>query len=286
MLEDYSLNFINPHYIWPIKKATFSCRVINLRTSSIEYSHLVPCPGKLVFFTGDEAISVELTSLAWAHLFVSKVYQYLQGSKLGSTPYFFWQRHLTYVNSNMYVSMDALDDVALVLRLREGDTGAFEMIYCQYASDLFAYARKNIQAKEDCEEIIQDVFESLWSRRGDLHVTSLRHYLFSMVRYKLIRHFHSKRLKRRYAEHFLLFESVYDNAGENERDPETLRLRIEETIAALPERCQVAMRLRFHENLSNTEIAQRMNITKRAVEKHMYKAFEYFRNNNIRLVKG
>ena len=44
---------------------------------------------KLVFSIGDEAISVELTSLAWAHLFVSRHTSAFKAFKLGSTPYLY-----------------------------------------------------------------------------------------------------------------------------------------------------------------------------------------------------
>jgi len=60
------------------------------------------------------------------------------------------------------------DDSELVELLIQGDKKAFETIYKRYASDLYRFARKNIPLKEDCEEMVQEVFESLWIRRENL----------------------------------------------------------------------------------------------------------------------
>ncbi len=81
-------------------------------------------------------------------------------------------------------------DTELAALLSTGDKDAFESIYRRYGSGLYRYARKNITVKEDCEEIIQEVFESLWARRESLgNVTALGAYLYQIVKYKVIRYF-------------------------------------------------------------------------------------------------
>jgi RNA polymerase sigma-70 factor (family 1) len=184
---------------------------------------------------------------------------------------------------NLYQNHDELE---LLTLLNSGDEAAFESIYKKYASDLFRYARKNISTKEDCEEIVQEVFISLWERHGSLRIGSLRHYLFTMVRYKIIRYFQHRRVKKKYADHFRLFEAVYENAQEEERDSFSLQKVIDKSLAQLPERCQVAVRLRLTENLSNGEIAKRMSITKKTVEVYMFKAFEHFRQFQKQILKA
>jgi RNA polymerase sigma-70 factor (ECF subfamily) len=45
----------------------------------------------------------------------------------------------------------------------------------------------------------------------------------------------------------------------------------------LPARCREAFQLRLEQNLSNSEIAQRMHISKRTVEEYMTTAFAHLR---------
>ena len=66
-------------------------------------------------------------------------------------------------------------DHELLSALMEDDRYAFEVIYRKYVRYLFNYLRKNIAAKEDCEEIIQEIFEALWTKRSTLRIqTSLK----------------------------------------------------------------------------------------------------------------
>lgn len=169
-------------------------------------------------------------------------------------------------------------DNELVALLRQGDTQAFEVIYRSYVKELYCYALTKIRVREDCEEIVHDVFESLWTRRDQLLITSLQHYLFTSVRYKIIRYFSHRDVKRKFAEHYALFEGIYDSMDEkDQRDPHQIRALILQQIQVLPDRCREAIRLRVTENLTNGEIAERMKINKGTVQLYISKAFSHLR---------
>jgi RNA polymerase sigma-70 factor (ECF subfamily) len=171
-------------------------------------------------------------------------------------------------------------DADLVTALNDSDKKAFEIIYRNHVGVLFGYARKNIQVKEDCEEIVQEIFESLWARREILRIQApLRAYLLGMVRYKIIHYFKKKAVIRKYTEHFTLFDAVYSQLEGKDINPETIESTVDKLVSQLPRRCQQAVKLRLSENLSNAEIARRMNIGTRTVETYMLSAFQYFRTH-------
>lgn len=179
------------------------------------------------------------------------------------------------------------NDPELLALLIQGDDKAFEAIYRRYVSLLYRYARRNVPINEDCEEIIQEIFESLWKRHEDLHhVTALDAYLFRMVKYKVIRYFRHSQVKKKYAEHYSLFEAVYNATAEGERDPSALQSMLDRSLAELPERCQQAVKLRLAENLSNSDIATRMNIKKSTVENYMVTAVSHLRASFKDLLKA
>jgi RNA polymerase sigma factor (sigma-70 family) len=161
-------------------------------------------------------------------------------------------------------------DAELVIALNRGDRQAFEIIYRMYVNDLFRYARKNIPMKEECEEMVQDVFVSLWTKREHIKIIALKPYLFSMVRYKMIRYFQHEAVRKRYAQHYKIFESLYHEIGDNERpDAEACKELINQKMSVLPERVQVVARMRLNENLTNGEIAERLKITRKTVENYV-----------------
>lgn len=169
-----------------------------------------------------------------------------------------------------------ITDSELADLLTNGDQGAFEFIYHKYVHALYGFARKNISSKDDSEEIIQDIFVSLWQRatEGKLGtIKSIKAYLFSMVKYKTIRFIQHSKVVRKYEEHFRLFEALFETAESNDNLAENIHKIIEE----LPTRCKQAISLRLYEGLSNPEIAQRMNITVNTVQSLTYKAFAHFK---------
>lgn len=176
-------------------------------------------------------------------------------------------------------------DAELLALLKEENARAFEAIYRRYASDLYQFARRNIQVKEDCEEMVQDVFESLWVRHKELKIDSIHHYLKTSVRYMVIRYFYNKGVRKRYIDHYKFFSVFYEDADQEERSPETIQAMLIKGLDGLPERCQAAMKLRLTEDLSNREIAQRMNITKKTVELYMSKALSHLRTSFRELSK-
>ncbi|HNP94085.1 MAG TPA: RNA polymerase sigma-70 factor [Cyclobacteriaceae bacterium] len=176
------------------------------------------------------------------------------------------------------MSLD-LDDSELVVKIGHGDRNAFAAAYTKYVSDLFRFAANTITDKEDCEEIIQDVFVSLWERRENLEIDSLKAYLFSSVKYKIIRYIKHQAVKRKYEEHYRHFETTFTHPTEPDQDANVLPLntRLGESLQGLPARCREAFQLRLEQNLTNTEIAQRMQISKRTVEEYMTTAFAHLR---------
>lgn len=163
--------------------------------------------------------------------------------------------------------------------LNNGDQQAFEFIYRKYAADLYEYARRNISIKEDCQEIVQEVFESIWARHKTLRITTIRFYLIKMVRYKVIHYFRHSRVKRKFAEHYLLFEAIYDTGGYDPKDPSQMQEKLDRSISQLPDKWQTALRLRLYEDLSNSDIATRMNVSKKTVEWYMFEAFARIRSS-------
>lgn len=174
----------------------------------------------------------------------------------------------------------------LVALLQAGDKKAFEAIYKTYVSPLYRYARRSIATKEDCEEIVQEVFTSLWQRRESLsHVTALEPYLFRSVKYMVIRYFQKKAVQQKYADHYKFFEAFYESMDFREVDPSSPEALIERGLANLPDRCQQAVRLRVSGNLSNGEIAERMNVKRVTVENYMVRALRIFRETYRDLYK-
>ncbi len=171
-------------------------------------------------------------------------------------------------------------DAQLISSIGFNDHDAFEFIYRSYVQALYRYAKRTISSKEDCEEIIQDVFVDLWNRRSRImHVTAIKPYLMSSVKYKIIRYVQHSKVKQKYRDHFKAFEATYQSPEFNDEVVDYRSLILKE-ILDLPSRCQQVIRLRL-ENLSNEEIAEKMHINKRTVENYVVTARDHLRKKAI-----
>lgn len=64
---------------------------------------------------------------------------------------------------------------------------AFDEIYERYWSKLYAYAYNRLRDKETCEEIIQEVFVSLWANRKTTKIeSSVSGYLYQAVKFQML----------------------------------------------------------------------------------------------------
>lgn len=169
--------------------------------------------------------------------------------------------------------MKAADELSLLQGVAEGNKQAFEQLYRQYEGGVEKYVLFITHSKETTEEIIQDVFLSIWRNREKLPALgSFRGYLFHIARNRVISYFRS--VKTRYkileldestpggnpdqADHQLLFNQYYKMALD--------------AIDSLPEQKKKVFRMSLEENLTLDEMARRLGVSKSTVKQHLYGA--------------
>lgn len=180
------------------------------------------------------------------------------------------------VKGCMNIPMATDEELLGSCQLSDGDS--FEILYHRYASELYHYTHSRINNREDSEEIIQELFIWLWSKRESLgNVTSVKSYLYSACKHAIFNYFRSHKVRRQYAEHFTLFQASYDNSTEENMDLTDLKEVLESKMKELPERCQVAFRLSRLEHLPIQTIAEQMNISTGTVENYITTALKHLR---------
>ena len=108
-----------------------------------------------------------------------------------------------------------LSDAELMSRLKQDDRIAFETIYRRYASDLFKYLSEKVETKDDCEEILIDVFIALWLDRHSIN-NELNEYLSASIKHRLILYIRDKPQSQLFTH---LKQSFYETR-EEERNSE------------------------------------------------------------------
>ena len=123
----------------------------------------------------------------------------------------------------------------------------------------------------DCmiiEEIVQDVFVKLWEDRDVLQIESVKSYLYTSARNRMLNHIRDQKRNN------ILFEQWVQHEIENRRgkecfDMEEFSQRVQGAIDTLPEKCRQIFELSKTENLTYKQIAERLGISIKTVETQM-----------------
>lgn len=176
---------------------------------------------------------------------------------------------------------DVNDDSMLLDLIRQGNELAFQKIYDSYWERLFAYTYNRLHIRETSEEVVQDVFYSLWTKRESIRITSsLSAYLYGATRHRLLNELRSEKVRKVYAEHYASFiKDLYDDSNVEYQNLKDLQHSLETQISKLPRQCQEVFRLSRQEHISNRGIAERLNISTKTVENYLTQALKYLRTS-------
>lgn len=177
------------------------------------------------------------------------------------------------------------DEQLAVERVRAGDALALEVIFTAYRTELLAAAERVTRSREVAEEVVQDVFLSIWTGRGRWHITtSLGAYLHRAVHNVASRAAASRTRGGTSGEEL---GAAAQNASASFRDPapapdETAELAAIATAVAaatreMPARAREVFMLSRENELSNREIAATLGVSTKTVESHMTRAFVVLR---------
>lgn len=166
-------------------------------------------------------------------------------------------------------------DQDLLLDIANGDSRAFEILYRRYFSKLYGAAYKRLQDKALTEEIVQELFVSLWERRASLPVENIESYLFTSIKYLVIAQFKKDTLFEKYSSTLNLDEND-DNFTEQTVAFDELNEAYQEALLSIPERCREVFLLK-RSGLSQKEISEKLDISEKTVENQMTKALKILR---------
>lgn len=145
-----------------------------------------------------------------------------------------------------------------------------------------AFAKNYVPANEDAENIVQDVFLTLWERKEEIEISfTLTTYLFTLVknrclnflRHKLIEEEYNSQMKEELGFKLYALEA-FDYSYQSE---EELQEIIRRALDTLPERCREVFIKSRIEGLKYKEISDELGISVNTVENQMVTALKKLR---------
>jgi RNA polymerase sigma-70 factor (ECF subfamily) len=182
------------------------------------------------------------------------------------------------------------DEKLLFLRIAEGDEIAYRAAFDRYKTPFFSAACKLTGRADLSEDIVQEVFILLWTRRELVAAAdNPTHYLFTIL-YNSIYASFKKMAAESQLKEALLSDMSSDSADAEDGVTQALQTKqrlqlLKGAIGLLPRQQQLVFRLSREEGLSRGQIASQMHISPHSVKNHLQQALRnirgYFKDHQV-----
>jgi RNA polymerase sigma-70 factor (ECF subfamily) len=173
----------------------------------------------------------------------------------------------------------------IIKLFHEGHEDAIETIINEYYEGLCLYAESIVKKHEIAEEIVEDLFIFLWLNANKVSFqVSMKSYLYRSTHNNCLKYLDKLKTENKRAEK--MHYSLKDKGLLHPTSPfqplsklivKELEDSAEQILNSLPEQCKKIYSLNRYQNLSYSEIANKLKISVSTVKTQMSRAFKRFR---------
>jgi RNA polymerase sigma-70 factor (ECF subfamily) len=172
----------------------------------------------------------------------------------------------------------AKGDRIIVDSLNKGDIFCFDDIYRKYNKKIYSFSLSFLKNREDSEGVVQEVFLTLWRKRNEIKIDQdIGSYLFTITYNTIHKHFRKLARERKHLREFSKSAPTEDDSTNSGIDYQNLLENAETAIQHLPPRQKTIYYYNMRDGLSAMEIAEKLDISKKTVENHLYRAKSYLK---------
>ena len=175
-------------------------------------------------------------------------------------------------------TINGITEETLIQRFINGDQTAYELLFRFYYPGLVTFVANIICDRDEAEEIVQDFFVNVWTARKNIQKSSsLKSYFFVSVKNRAFNYLKKEQIREKtlnqlkeMVEKDMLFQP--DLFVESE-----LQKEITKALEKLPSRTREVFIMSRFKGVSNDEIADQLDLSKRTVETQISNALKILR---------
>ncbi len=185
----------------------------------------------------------------------------------------------------VYPDMQSDDDKMLILRIQQGDNDAFTLFYERHRTSMYLSAYHLLKDEDNAHDAVQELFMKVWQSAAQIDPASnIKGYLYTILRNRILSNMSRSKYFEKYVNSYLAFEQQYPCSTEETVLVRELQHILEDKIAKLPPKMREVYELSWDGQLSNKEIAEKLNISEGTVKQHKHQATRILRSKFPRLL--
>lgn len=156
--------------------------------------------------------------------------------------------------------------------ISKNDKNAFNTLFRTWYERLCRFGSHYLDNQNDVEEVVSDVFVSLWNNRNSLaEVSKAETYLFVAVKNRCYNHYRKSIPQSVPIEEQTDLETSQQNP-QQQIEKQELFDKLNSLVASLPEQRRIIFQMIKEDGLSAKQTAEILNLSVRTVESQIYKA--------------
>ena len=156
----------------------------------------------------------------------------------------------------------------------------FKQLYEEYYAPFCLYAKRFVDNKETREDIVSEVFASLWNNMDNFEIDpkTILGYLKMCVRNNCLNYLKHQEYEWNYAEVVKKYTPVYETEPDSVYTLDEMYRMLYGTLNKLPESYRIVFIESFFKGKTHTEIAEELNLSVKSVNRYKQKTLEFLRN--------
>ena len=174
--------------------------------------------------------------------------------------------------------MTDFSDRNLLERLKNGDMGSFRKLFDEKYTIFYCFIKGMIKNAWLAEDITQNIFMKVWINRDKLDSEqSIHSYLYVLAKNEVRDYF---KLKANMFHNEVQEEhKVFSEDFEGSIDAKIMQDQVSEIVENMPEQRKQIYLMSREKFMSNKEIAEKLNLSVRTVERHILLSLKDIRKN-------
>ncbi|MET6999861.1 RNA polymerase sigma factor [Chitinophaga defluvii] len=170
-----------------------------------------------------------------------------------------------------------LSDQELLQLIRNDQIAAFEELYHRYWESMYNAAYKRLRNREQCKDLLQDIFADLWKRKNVVSIDNVSGFLHMAVHYQVYKLVGKQASGPAFLELFDRMAASPYAADSRLEEKEFLQV-VKAWVNAMPEKRREIFQLHYLENMNTREIADHLHISQKTVQNQLGKAVHHLRD--------
>ena len=178
--------------------------------------------------------------------------------------------------------------------LKKGDKACFKILYRRFYTGLCQFAYQYTGRTDVAEEIVQDIFMKLWIGRKKYKIEgSVQAYLYGAVRNGSLNYLNHLVVERKcnnkiasQIHRTINYLQISQEDGSSLLIDKEFEKSLDEAIDSLPPKCKKIFLLNRRDGLNNSEIAQKLGLSKYTIQRQISIAIEKLCSKLLPKIRG